>query len=388
MAEPADEEKVAADNDDRWDPVDHKLNLTRAERRVRITWWCWTMSILPWICVNAVDWENCRKNGDDFKTCDRSFEGPPSEPPSLTTNVKSAIKALGTHIPGFAAVWRLFFFDISIAIAPFWWWEEGDVRPLLRAFPHIICYLAYYRRPKLVNTALVTLNLLLFYLDAECGRPDLMIIIAYNCKLLHEKLIEMHNSRQTRSVAWSSTVTLETHTRACFLAEPRRRAKEETRAAFGGKERKLARGEFSREHYLVSEAPSTQATRATTIQRIKALFFKALSGGCSEFNEAPKIIEEGRALLVEGGKTAAIAKCTAWLKKASKNYDVLYSKKVAQLQELCAKKISDEEYEAVKKENKNERKEPLVTLLRANGWTSDDGDDDETGGRVEAKEGP
>ena len=362
---------------DTWDSVDYKLNFTRAERSTRMTWWVWQSVVRSWVFANAATWVQCYITADAVaKDChfrDWNYVESYSDiPSSLCEETRHAIQMLCGSIPGFAAVWRLFEYDISITIEPFWAWEEGDARSLMLQFPYICCYLAYYRRPKLVHVALITMNLLLFYFDMDEGRPDIAIIIAYNCKMLHEKLIELHNSRQTRSVAWNGNVTMATHEHQCFLAESRRVANDAVHSEFGSKRvaRKSAKDNFTREHDLVTSAPCTADTRAGMTARVKALFFKALQGGCARFSSAPVKITEGWKLLVEGGEAGSIKKCSAWLKKASENYDTLYGNTIAQLKKECEGiKLDKDSYAALK------RKIPLVKILRDAGWTSDDEDE-------------
>eukprot|EP00947_MAST-08B_sp_MAST-8B-sp1_P001342 g1342.t1 len=257
-------------------PTGLSVNYDRAEKIFRITWWAFANVVRPWVLGECRGW--CDKFHAEEEWYSRAKTDPPVNPTEedKAADEKRHLILLCKYVPGFRTFWLEMETDLRTMVEPFWEWEKGNFKPLFHSIIQVASLFAFYERPTLTKTAVVTLWLLYYYsnLEDRNGRPDLLVLIAANCWTMNERV---------------------------------------------GKKNK--------------------GTRDVTVKFLKESFVKAAKGGFSRWKDEPVKCDVGLLRLLDDGAiphACSLASVEGWIQKAAEDFDPLVRKHLKrELQQMC-----------------------------------------------------
>lgn len=215
---------------------------------------------------------------------------------------------------GFAAVWEVYEFDLTLSVKPALDWElHGDASTMFSALPLLICYLLAFGMESVAMTTLIIMSKWLYYAEskvrpepgAESGEPatfasttsgakrgDIFETFAGFVKDADETFIEFHNSSNARASSSSTTQTYEimkkTNDSAAAHASTVRRWR---KAA--GTNRKDSKSEL-RQIREIFDKPSFAPTKTKIKEMIKSTFSDAMNGKFDHLQPERKIMSGAR----------------------------------------------------------------------------------------------
>ena len=354
-------------------PTGLSVNYDRAEKIFRITWWAFANVVRPWVLGECRGW--CDKFHAEEEWYRRQKTDPPVDPTEKdkAADEKRHLILLCKHVPGFRTFWLEIETDLRTMVEPFWEWEKGNFKPLFHSIIQVASLFAFYERPTLTKTAVVTLWLLYYYsnLEDRNGRPDLLVLIAANCWAMNERVVELHHARQSRGMKWTRDLDLTDFKHFSCLTSFRSKmlARRDTANTTA---RKDTVPRIKSLHIAIEKGKKNKGTRDVTVKFLKESFVKAAKGGFSRWKNEPVKCDVGLQRLLEDDHfphACSLIAVERWIQKAAEDFDPLVRKHLkAELQQMC-----EERGLAWKKQTL--LKPQLAQMLRDNGYEDPDSSD-------------